>query len=953
MRWWRAAAQDVAPATESEAALERAWSLAVSDVVDSLAVDTVDGLSNQEAARRLALYGSNELPSGPTISAWRRFARHLRGPIAYLLVGAIVISTLAWAIEGADGAPVDAIVIALILTANATIGFLQERRAADAVAALQAMTTTAAVVVRGGDSTSVLADEVVPGDVVLLAEGDLVPADARIVEASVLRVAEATLTGESAPVAKTIPAVAIDAPLGDRSSVVHSGTAVVSGRGRAVVTATGSQTEVGRIASLLGEIKSEPTPLQDEVDRVGRVLGIVVVFIAIIVIATLLILDRPGGVRDLVDASLIGVSLAVAAVPEGLPAVLSVVLALGVQRMATRNALVKRLASVETLGSATVICSDKTGTLTRNEMTARRLVVPSGEIEISGVGYGPAGTLLLDGAQAPEGGVVHEEYRWALTIAGLTSDASVIRRDGEFLALGDPTEAALVAVLPKAGLESASLAERFTRIAELPFSAERRRLTTIHRDVSDGAHLLMVKGAPDVLLDRCSYERTGGELVSLSGARRRYWLDVIDELAGDAFRTLAVAYRPIRSDEHLDERSEVGLVLAGVFGIIDPPRDEARRAIALAQHAGIRVVMITGDHPKTASTIATELGILRAGDSVVTSPELDAATDGELAALAVSTSVYARVSPEHKLRIVNALSGAGEIVAMTGDGVNDAPALKAADIGVAMGRTGSEVSKEAADLILADDNFATIVAAVREGRAIFHNIRSSLRYLLSSNVGEVLTVFGGVIAAGWIGLAEASNGGLASPLLAVQILWINLVTDAAPALALGVDPPPPQLMDGSPRQPDERIIDSRMQRGIGLIGLTMAVVTLAVLDFRLPDGIFDGDDGLVEARTSGFTVLVLAQLFNAFNARSQTEPAWRRLTANRWLLIAVGISLSLQVAVVHVPFLQGPFGTSALGWGDWALAVGLASAVVWVSEVRKFVLRRRIRRSQDDGPRLQ
>lgn len=455
---------------------------------------------------------------------------------------------------------------------------------------------------------------------------------------------------------------------------------------------------------------------------------------------------------------------------------------------------------------------------------------------------------------------------------------------------------------------------------------------------------MVVKGAPDLLLDRCRDERKAGRVAALTAERRQWWVAAIDGLAGQAFRTLAMAYRPLTSSDSgndFDETAEDDLVLLGVVGIIDPPRGEVVRAIELAHRAGIRVAMITGDHPSTAAQIAIELGVAEPGEQVVTGPELSASSDAELAELVANTSVYARVAPEHKLRIVQALISNGEVVAMTGDGVNDAPALKGASIGIAMGLTGTDVSKEAADMILTDDNFATIVAAVNEGRAIFHNIRSFLRYLLSSNVGEVLTVFLGVVGAGWIGLSDSAGDGLAAPLLAAQILWINLITDAAPALALGVDPPLPGLMERHPRRPGERVIDRRMQTGIGLIGLTMALATLFMLDLKLPGGLIEGGEDLTTARTGAFTVLVLAQLFNTFNARSDTESIRGRLLINRWLLAALCLSLALQVAVVYIPFLHESFGTSPLTAFDWVLAVVLASSVVWVSEIRKFFLRRR------------
>ncbi|MCP3990277.1 MAG: cation-translocating P-type ATPase [Actinomycetia bacterium] len=953
--------------TSLEASKSESWSCStleggpgatpVEEVIAAFATDSVDGLTRAEAADRLAQWGPNELPHTDPVPGWRQLIGHFADPLVYLLLAAIVVSLIAWVGEGARGAPFDAIVIAVIVVANAAIGYFQEAKAEQAVAALRDLTQTEATVVRDGAPRRVAAAELVPGDVVVLADGDVIPADARVVEASLLRVAEAAVTGESNPVTKTTDPVAPDAPVGDRTGMVHSGTAVVLGRGRAVVTATGSATEVGRIATLLDETEDEPTPLQREITRVGAVLGVAVVIIAVVVVTTLIVVDGVRTGSELVAAALIGVSLAVAAVPEGLPAVLSLVLALGVQRMSQRNALVKGLPAVETLGSATVICSDKTGTLTRNEMMVRRLVVPSGEIELSGSGYDPGGELLHDGVPLPISDstvgpvglqrALVDEAQWALVSGGLASDASIGVSDGVYRPIGDPTEAALIAAQPKAGIDRATLGRRFVRTAEIPFTSERKRMSTIQADHERGDQLMMAtKGAPDLLIDRCRAERRAGRVVALDEERRQWWLDAVDGLARQALRTLAVAYRPLTNTElegvvEVDESVEDELILLGVVGIIDPPREEARVAVAAAHQAGIRVVMITGDHPSTAGQIAVELGISSPGDRVFGAADLAGISESDLASMAGQATVYARVDPEQKLRIVQALTSQGEVVAMTGDGVNDAPALKAATIGVAMGITGTDVSKEAADMILTDDNFATIVSAVSEGRAIFHNIRSFLRYLLSSNIGEVLTVFLGVVGAGVIGLADNAGDGLTAPLLAVQILWINLVTDTGPALALGVDPPLSGLMDRRPRRAGERVIDRRMQVGIGVVGLTMALATLAMIDLRLPGGLVEGSGDLATARTAAFTTLVLAQLANTFNARSDTESAWGRLTINRWLLVAIVGSLALQVVVVHLPALNEPFDTVPLGITDWLLAAVLATSVIWVSEVRKWILRRR------------
>ena len=828
--------------------------------------------------------------------------------------------------------------IAVIVVLNGALGFVQEARAEHAVAALQRMAAATAGVVRDGRPQRIPAADVVPGDVLLLEEGDAVSADARLADVASLVVAEAPLTGESAPVEKA--AGTIDGPvaLGDRVNMVFDGTAVTRGRGLAVVTATGMATEMGTIARLLGTTEEQRTPLQREVSRIGRMLGGAVIAIAVVVVAAILVTADVDTASDLVDVLLVGVSLAVAAVPEGLPAVLSVVLALGVQRMARRHAIVKRLASVETLGSASVVCSDKTGTLTKNEMTIRKIVTASGAVDVTGEGYRPEGELLVDGRPIADDALL-DEVRFVIGGGSLANDAVLEERGGEWVIQGDPTDAAfLVAEAKIEGLTEAR-EERFARVGEVPFSSERKLMSTLQTDELQGGIAVVTTGAPDVLLSRCTDERVAGTTRGLDDVRRAAILAGVDRLAGDALRTLAVAYRTVPQGERppADESVERDLTYLGLVGIIDPPRPEARVAIADAANAGIRTVMITGDHPITASRIADDLGI--AGGRALSGAELDDLDEDGFREASRDVCVFARVSPEHKLRIVRALQADGHVVAMTGDGVNDAPALKSADIGVAMGINGTDVTKEAADMILADDNFATIVAAVREGRGIFANIRTFLRFLLSSNVGEVLTMLLGVLLAGAIGLEDTGEA-VATPLLATQILWINLLTDSAPALALGVDPPPEDVMRRPPRGPADRVIDRAMWIGIVWVGLVMAVATLVALDLRLPGGIVGNGGDVETARTMAFTTLVLAQLFNCFNARSDRRSAFSGLFANAWLWGAIALSSALQVAVVHLAVLNDAFGTAPLSATDWLICIGLASAVLWANEAKKLVDRR-------------
>ncbi len=914
------------------------WRSDAADVAAAVGTDLERGLSSDEAAARLQRYGPNELDPAERIPIWRKLLAQFADPLIYLLLVAAAVSVAAWIADGADGTPYEAIVIAVIVVLNGVLGFVQEARAEQAVAALRRMAAATAGVLRDGRLQHIPAADVVPGDVLVLEEGDAVSADARLVDVASLVVAEAPLTGESTPVEKT--AAALDGPiaLGDRVNMVFDGTAVTRGRGRAVVTATGMATEMGNIARLLVTTEEQKTPLQRDVTRIGRMLGVAVIAIAVVVVAAILLTADVDTASDLVDVLLVGVSLAVAAVPEGLPAVLSVVLALGVQRMARRRAIVKRLASVETLGSASVICSDKTGTLTKNEMTIRKIVTASGEVDVTGEGYRPEGELLVDGRPITDEGLL-DEVRFVIAGGSLANDAVLEEVGGEWVIQGDPTDAAFLVAEAKIEGLTAAREERFERVGEVPFSSERKLMSTLQVDELEGGIAVVTTGAPDVLLARCTSERVAGTTSALDDTRRAEIRHGVERLAGLALRTLAVAYRTMPQDERppADESVERDLTYLGLVGIIDPPRPEARVAIAEAAGAGIRTVMITGDHPITAVRIADDLGI--AGGRALTGAELDDLDESDFREASRQISVFARVSPEHKLRIVRALQADGHVVAMTGDGVNDAPALKSADIGVAMGINGTDVTREAADMILADDNFATIIAAVREGRGIFVNIRTFLRFLLSSNIGEVLTMLLGVLLAGVIGLDDTGEA-VATPLLATQILWINLLTDSAPALALGVDPPPGDVMRRPPRRPGDRVIDRDMWIGIVWVGLVMAVATLVALDLRLPGGLVGNGGDVETARTMAFTTLVVAQLFNCFNARSDRRSAFSGLFANTWLWGAIAVSLALQVAVVHLPFLNDAFGTAPLSATDWLICIGLASAVLWANEAKKLVDRR-------------
>ncbi len=933
------------------------------EVAKALDVDTNTGLSSAEAQRRLEKFGPNQLASAPPVPKWKKFLAQFQDPLVYLLLAATVISLIAWFIERSHGTagevlPFDAIVIILILIVNAVLGYIQEARAEQAVEALAQMTAPQTSVLRDGKIVHINTADVVPGDIVVLGEGDTVSADGRLFAAASLRIAEASLTGESVPVGKKPDTLDSAKALGDRTNMIFNGTSVTQGTGRAIVTGTGMNTQVGKIADMLSQTDDEDTPLQKEMTHVSKILGIAVCIIAAVVLVALFITQGFHKMPDdLIDSLLLAVSLAVAAVPEGLATILTVVLALGVQRMAKHNAIVKKLSSVETLGSASVICSDKTGTLTRNEMTVERIVTPSGEVQLTGTGYEPKGKMLgMGGDVIEESAPVNAEALRTIAVGAFANDGDLRQNDaGQWEIVGDPTEVSLVVASRKIKADRAL--GKLDRVAEVPFTSERKRMAVIGKDSSDNGNLsVYAKGAPDVLLGYCTRIAVGDAVRPMTEGDRQEILATVERLSGEAYRTLGEAYRPLGTTSLADipgiktnaagqvtdisEQSDVierDLIWAGMVGIIDPPRTEVRDSVADAHRAGIRTVMITGDHPLTAARIASDLGIIEKGGKALTGDQLDAMPDEAAFDKATSeVSVYARVAPEHKLKIVESLQRQGNIAAMTGDGVNDAPAVKSADIGVAMGITGTEVTKESAKMILADDNFSTIV----------DNIRKFLRYLLSSNVGEVFTVFGGVMLAGVLGITQPGTTGVAVPLLATQLLWINLLTDAAPALAMGVDPQTDDVMARSPRKLTDRVIDRDMWIDIAFIGIIMAAVTLIGMDMHLEGGLFtDRSIGgthefqMIEARTMGFTILVFAQLFNAIASRSARQSAFVGLFSNKWLWGAIGLSVVLQLVVIYVPFLNSAFGTTPLGPWAWVECICLAAVVLIASEIYKAIMR--------------
>ena len=943
----RSAARDIAlPLASGQAEAVPPYRLPVANALAQMGVEPTQGLTTTEAVARLQRFGPNELPSAPPTPAWKRFVAQFEGPLTLLLLFATVVSFIAWLIERDSPVPYEALTILAIVILNAILGYIQENRAEQSVATLRAMSAPTARVLRDGRQQVVPAAQVVPGDILLIEEGDTLAADGRVIESIAMRVAESALTGESTAVSKDSAPISADAGIGDQINMVFSGTAVAAGRGKAVVTTTGSLTEIGRIAGSLQVEENETTPLQRELDHVGRLLGRIVIAIAILMAITIVVVDRITTLADLVDVLLLSVSLAVAAVPEGLTAITTIVLSLGMQRMANRHVIVRKLSAVETLGSTTVIASDKTGTLTKNEMTVRKVVTASGVVNMTGVGYEPTGEATVDGRLLTDS-PLRDEVTRTLAVASLVNNANLLNTDGQWTIQGDPTEGALVVAAFKLGVTEEVLDQRFPRVGEVPFTSERKMMSTAHTDEQGDAEIVVAtKGAPDVLLTASTAEWAEGKVRSLTPERRAAILGDVEGMAHEALRTLGVAYRTLRRDAvtgELSEDVEQELIYLGTIGMIDPPRPEARDSVAVARHAGVRPMMITGDHPSTATAIAAELGISQPGERAVTGAELQKLDDDALQALVKKASVYARVSPEHKLRIVRALKADGEVAAMTGDGVNDAPALKTADIGVAMGITGTDVSKGAADMILTDDNFASIVAAVEEGRSIFANIQKFLRYLLTSNIGEVMVMFFGVILARLLNFEPEAGSSLVVPLLATQILWINLVTDSGPALALGVDPPDPDQMSKPPRDPRTRVIDRWMWFDIAFVGTIMAMGTLAVMDWALPGGLIPGSGTMAYAQTMAFTTLVFFQLFNVFNARSDETSAFHGLFANKWIWIAVGVSILLQVAVIYVPFLQTAFSTVPLTGADWLIATVVASSVVWLRELVKLFTRSRRR----------
>jgi Ca2+-transporting ATPase len=890
-------------AYEDEKTHQREWhALEIEEVLGCLSTKR-EGLSSQEAADRLSKNGQNELQAAPRISPWEILFEQFKNVLIIILLAATALSAFL-------GEGVDAIAIAVIVLFAVGLGFVQEYRAERAIEALRQMAAPTASVLRDGEEEEISAREVVPGDVILLRAGDKIPADARVIEAVNLQVDEAALTGESVPVEKQVqPNGNGSLAIGDRRNMVYGGTAVTYGRGRAVVTATGMNTEFGKIAQLLQTVESGRTPLQENLDKIGAALARAAFVIVAIIVGFGLFRGQA-----FIEMILFGIALAVAVVPEALPAVVTISLAIGVQRMVKRHALVRRLPAVETLGSTSVICTDKTGTLTKDEMTVRKIFVAGQLLDVSGAGYEPRGQFSINGSQMEPPASAKELLRGAV----LASDARIVfnEADKRWHIKGDPTEGALVVAAAKAGLKKAELDEQYPRVDEIPFTSETKRMTTLHK--MNGKVVAYSKGAPEIILESCTRQLIREGESALDAAGRERIIAAARGMASQALRVLAVA---AHSDATI-ENAEREMTFLGLLGMIDPPRPEAKESIRTCEEAGIKVVMITGDHPLTAQAVARELGLLKTG-RIVTGSQLDAMSDEAFEEQVKEIEVYARVSPAHKLRVVTALQKKGHIVAMTGDGVNDAPALKKADIGIAMGITGTDVTKEAAAMTLTDDNFASIVAAVEEGRGIFGNIKKYLMYLLSSNIGEIGLMAGATLL------------GLPLPLLAVQILYVNLATDGLPALALAVDPPEEDLMRRAPRNPRTGIFTRPVVSLMVIGGVWSALVNLGLFIWAMGSG-----RSIEEAMTMTFVSLVLIQFFKAYNFRSDRNSVFHKPFSNKWLNLAIVWELILLGLIVYLPILHEPFGTFSLPLVDWLVIFAIAVTVSPVLELAKWMERR-------------
>jgi Ca2+-transporting ATPase len=928
--------------------LERdTWhNLSASEAVATLDSDLEHGLTEEQVDQRQARFGPNELQERPRRSFWQMLLDQFNQFLVLILIAAAIVSAvIGWSRYSQTGDTtefIDAAAIMAIVILNAILGVVQEGRAEEELAALKKMASPNARVLRSGHLVTVPSRDLVPGDIVVLETGNYVPADVRLVESVNLRIEEASLTGESVPVGKNagelLPA---EATLGDRHNMAFMSTVVTYGRGQGLVVRTGMQTEIGKIAEMIQSYEEEPTPLQIKLDQLGRTLGMVTLVICALVGIIGIVRDTqigllfsqgigtyfrlPATVPTLVEMFMVAVSLAIAAVPEGLPAVVTISLALGMQEMVRRHALIRKLPAVETLGSATAICSDKTGTLTQNAMTAVQMYVDRSLLTISGEGYKPEGEFLEEGTSVGLEG--YPGMRLLLRAGLLCNDARLERIEengtSTWRIAGDPTEGAFVVAAAKAGYWKEELGQEYPRIAEIPFDSERKRMTTFHPDPRYGHYVAYMKGAPDIVLGLCNQVLEDGVRRPLTAERRSNILEQNQALAANALRVLGVAFRPLEEapNDPGPETDEQEFTFVGLLGMIDPARPEVAAAIRTARHAGIETVMITGDYPNTALAIAKEIGLLREGDRSLTGAELEAMEEEQFEHIVEKVTVYARVSPQHKVKIVDGMKAKGHVVAMTGDGVNDAPALKRSSIGVAMGITGTDVSKETADMVLTDDNYASIVSAIEQGRIIYSNIRKFVYYLLSCNMAEIAILLLAMIL-GW-----------PLPLVAIQLLVLNLITDGAPALALGMEKGDPDIMDRKPRPVAEPIINRYMIVGIAV--QTVAITTAVLVAFRIGLSV-----GVTHGQTMAFATLSISELLRAYTSRSERYAIWHLgIFSNKWMQWAVLTSLLILLAIIYVPFLDPIFDTTFLTLRDWAIMLPLILLPSVAAEVNKWVLR--------------
>jgi Ca2+-transporting ATPase len=921
----------------------RPWhAMETEEALKSLDVEK-SGLSQEEAQKRLSQYGPNELQKEKGESPAKVFLEQFKDILIIILLIAVALSIGTYFVKQEVSDLYDAGVIIAIVLATAILGFIEEYRSGKAVEALKKMTAPMAVVLRDRKEVKLPTSEIVPGDIVLLYTGDKVPADSRLIEAINLKIDEAALTGESTPVNKNADVCPEQTSLNDRRNMAFTGTVVVYGRGKAVATSTGMNTEFGKIAKMVQTTEEEETPLEKRTQSIGKWIGILCVAICLGVGAIGIIEGRYW-----LDMILWGISLAVAAVPEALPAIVTGALAVGMYRMAKVNTIVKKLPAVETLGCTSVICSDKTGTMTKGEMTVQKIYVGDQVVKVSGVGYEPEGEFLVENRKIdPESEGLHS----LLTVAALCNDAKLEKDTASerWMIKGDPTEGALIVAAAKAGLWKEELEQQQPRIGEIPFSSETKRMTTVHI-VSGRKKMAYMKGAPEIVLQKCSKILSNGKMQEITQDDRTRVLEVNEAIARQALRNLGFAFRELpETAEDFDEKIEKDFVFAGIMGMIDPPREEVKEAIYTCKKAGINVVMVTGDHKLTAVAVAKELNLLGEDDEeegkVLTGEELEKISDKQLANMVEKIVIYARVSPEHKMRIVKAWKAKGQIVAMTGDGVNDAPALKMSDIGISMGITGTEVTKEASDMVLTDDNFASIVKASKEGREIYDNIKKYLTYLMRCNIMEILVMFIAVVSVPYLARTFSTGSDLAAvgsatiALTAAQLLWVNLTTDGLPALALGVDPGDPDIMERKPRDPNESVFTRDVKIYLIVVPTIMTALLLVGYFFYRP---WEGEQQLTEARTQLLTAMILMELANAISARSLKYPVWKvGIFKNRFLWYAVLSSFFLQLVVLYTPGLNLLFGVHTPEPLDWAFAIAFTLITFSALEMGKYIASKR------------